>query len=58
MIQVGVAVAATVYEDDFKGVLTKGMGKSIEKYDSVREVMQGWDNLQSHVRMITSIPFK
>jgi CD63 antigen len=50
LIQVGIAVAAHVYEDDFKDVLTKGMQKSIDKYEGKKEVREAWDTMQNNLK--------
>ncbi|ODM95263.1 CD63 antigen [Orchesella cincta] len=49
LVQVGIAVAAALYEDEFKEVLQKGMSKSIEKYSTADEVKKTWDAMQSNL---------
>lgn len=58
LVQVGIAVAAGLYEDEFKEVLQKGMGKSMEKYDSVQEVTKTWDTMQSKLKCCGSDNYK
>jgi len=50
LIQVGIAVAAYVYEDDFKAGLNKEMSKNIVKYDEKPEIKQAWDTMQSNLK--------
>jgi len=49
LVQVGIALAAYLYEDDFKEAITKGLKKSIEKYDQ-KQVMDSWDAVQSNLK--------
>lgn len=48
LVQVGIAVGATIYEDDFKNLLNDGLEKSLQKYDR-KEVQETWDTTQSNV---------
>jgi len=50
IVQVGIAVGAYLYEDDFKEALNKGMQNSLDKYDSRKEIKGTWDSVQSNVK--------
>ncbi|CAL8126394.1 unnamed protein product [Orchesella dallaii] len=50
LVQVGLAVAAGLYEDELREVLQKGMGKSIDKYGQQKEVKEAWDAMQSKLK--------
>jgi len=49
LIQVGIAVAAHVYEDEFRDALSNGMEKSLNKYNK-KEVQETWDSIQSNLK--------
>jgi len=49
LVQVGIAVAAYLYEDDFKEAINKGLEKSINNYNQ-QQVKDGWDTMQSNLK--------
>jgi len=50
LVQIGIAVAAAYYENDFKEILHKGLEKSIPKYDERKEIKETWDSMQSNLK--------